>query len=201
MQPNPVRGVGPAGQTDHPKNQPHSIQARCSSQYKVAVSAVRHPNLVPTCVRAGNVGSGFWLCKFLHLGFRNFLEKSLNHTLGRQAFCLRLKIAGNSMPQYGNRHPFDVIDSNGKTTVHRRHSLSTVNKKLSRSGTCPPINKLFDEIRARVVNRPGRSNQSGHVFDDVGADGYRIDKLLQIDNRLRRQDFSCLLYTSPSPRD
>ena len=102
MQPNPVRGVGPAGQTDHPKNQPHSIQVRCSSQYKVAVSAARHPNLVPTCVRAGNVGSGFWLCKFLHLGFRNFLEKSLNHTLGRQAFCLRLKIAGNSMPQYGN---------------------------------------------------------------------------------------------------
>ena len=84
----------------------------------------------------------------------------------------------------------------------RNRETEAVTALLSRTGAIHPIEPLEDmgelpgrNLRARIVNR-----QQGLVLRLLQPQGDRT-ALVGIFYGIVQQDGSCLLYTSPSPRD
>src|SRR5437763_9794110 len=58
-------------------------------------------------------------------------DQSLDESIGRLAFGLRLEIGANAMPQDGCSHLADVVERDAEAAVHRRVGLAGEDRVLA----------------------------------------------------------------------
>ena len=120
-----------------------------------------------------------------------------------------MEISQNPVRKNGVGNFFDILHGSHIIALENGPSLCSLYKILNGSWTGTPLNQLLQPgwRFLRVGSRP--ANQIDCQFVDMIGYGYAFNKLLEFLEFLTRNDLlklgqgsnSCLLYTSPSPRD